>query len=64
MHALQQDMGREIICEKSAKKSEKRSRLRLQKDVIEVLQTHNVRPTHMIFLFERSGSKGNKLNVT
>ena len=64
MHALLRDMGREIICEKSPKEPKNHSRLWLQKDVIEVLQTHNVRPTPMIFVFDRAGSKGNKMNVT
>ncbi|MED6157690.1 hypothetical protein PIB30_025634 [Stylosanthes scabra] len=40
MHALLRDMGREIVREKSPKKLEKRSRLWLQKEVFEVLQTH------------------------
>ncbi|QHO54041.1 hypothetical protein HN51_022723 [Arachis hypogaea] len=40
MHALLRDMGREIVREKSPKELERRSRLWLQKEVFEVLQTH------------------------
>ncbi|XLR54442.1 hypothetical protein S83_005114 [Arachis hypogaea] len=40
MHDLLRDMGREIVREKYPKEPEKRSRLWLQKEVIEVLQTH------------------------
>jgi len=46
MHDLLRDMGREIICEKSPKKLEKRSRLWFHEDVLDVLSEQNVRTLH------------------